>query len=100
MKPAGIVISPGPGRPEEAGISVELIKRLAGTVPILGVCLGHQAIAAAFGGQVVSAQRIVHGKAEDMSLDGRGLFRGLPRTAKFTRYHSLAAERDIASRGA
>jgi anthranilate synthase/phosphoribosyltransferase len=94
MKPAGIVISPGPGRPEEAGISIELIKRLAGTVPILGVCLGHQAIAAAFGGQVVQAQRIVHGKAEDMSLDGRGLFRGLPRTAKFTRYHSLAVEKD------
>jgi anthranilate synthase/phosphoribosyltransferase len=94
MKPSGIVISPGPGRPEDAGISIELIKRLAGTVPILGVCLGHQAIAAAFGGRIVSARRIVHGKAEDISLDGRGLFRGLPRTAKFTRYHSLAAERE------
>ena len=94
MKPSGIVISPGPGRPEEAGISVELIARLAGTVPILGVCLGHQAIAAAFGGRIVSARRIVHGKAEDISLDGRGLFRGLPRTARFTRYHSLAVERD------
>ena len=92
MKPAGIIISPGPGRPEEAGISVELIQRLAGTVPILGVCLGHQAIAAAFGARVVAARRIVHGKAEDMTLDGRGLFRGLPRTAKFTRYHSLAVE--------
>ena len=94
MKPAGIVISPGPGRPEEAGISMELVRRLAGTVPILGVCLGHQAIAAAFGGRVVSARRIVHGKAEDISLDGRGLFRGLPRTARFTRYHSLAVERE------
>ncbi len=94
MKPAGIVISPGPGRPEEAGISMEVVRRLAGTVPILGVCLGHQAIAAAFGGRVVSAQRIVHGKAEDISLDGRGLFRGLPRTARFTRYHSLAVERE------
>jgi len=94
MKPAGIIISPGPGRPEEAGISVEVIQRLAGSVPILGVCLGHQAIAAAFGARVVPARRIVHGKAEDMSLDGRGLFRGLPRTSKFTRYHSLAVERD------
>jgi len=94
MKPSGIVISPGPGRPEEAGISVELIRRLAGAVPILGVCLGHQAIAAAFGGRIVSARRIVHGKAEDISLDGRGLFRGLPRTARFTRYHSLAVERE------
>ena len=94
MKPTGVVISPGPGRPEEAGISMELIRRLAGTVPILGVCLGHQAIGAAFGGRVVAARRIVHGKAEDITLDGRGLFRGLPRLAKFTRYHSLAVERE------
>jgi len=94
MKPAGIVISPGPGRPEEAGISMELIRRLAGAVPILGVCLGHQAFGAAFGGRVVAARRIVHGKAEDITLDGRGLFRGLPRLAKFTRYHSLAVERE------
>lgn len=92
MNPAGIVISPGPGRPEEAGISVETIRRLAGTVPILGVCLGHQAIGYAFGGRVVAARRIVHGKAEEMALDGRGLFRGIPRTATFTRYHSLALE--------
>jgi anthranilate synthase/phosphoribosyltransferase len=92
--PAGIVISPGPGRPEEAGISLEVITRLAGTVPILGVCLGHQAIAQAFGARIVQAQRIVHGKTEDISLDGRGLFRGMPRTAKFTRYHSLAVERE------
>ncbi|HTP57559.1 MAG TPA: bifunctional anthranilate synthase component II/anthranilate phosphoribosyltransferase [Spirochaetia bacterium] len=94
MAPTGIVISPGPGRPEEAGISVECIQRLAGTVPILGVCLGHQAIAQAFGARIVSAKRIVHGKTEDMSLDGKGLFRGMPRTAKFTRYHSLVIERD------
>ena len=92
MHPAGIVISPGPGRPEEAGISVEVIRRLAGTVPILGVCLGHQAIGHAFGARVVAARRIVHGKAEEMSLDGRGLFRGIPGRATFTRYHSLALE--------
>lgn len=92
MNPAGIVISPGPGRPEEAGISVEMIRRLAGTVPILGVCLGHQAIGYAFGARVVAARRIVHGKAEEMTLDGRGIFRGIPRTATFTRYHSLALE--------
>jgi len=92
MNPAGIVISPGPGRPEEAGISVETIQRLAGTVPILGVCLGHQAIGHAYGARIVQARRIVHGKAEDMALDGKGLFRGLPKTAKFTRYHSLAIE--------
>jgi anthranilate synthase/phosphoribosyltransferase len=93
MNPAGILISPGPGRPEEAGISVECIQRLAGSVPILGVCLGHQAIGQAYGAKIVSARRIVHGKAEEMSLDGRGLFRGLPRAAKFTRYHSLVIER-------
>jgi anthranilate synthase/phosphoribosyltransferase len=92
MKPAGIVISPGPGRPEEAGISIETVRRLAGTVPILGVCLGHQAIGAAYGARIVQARRIVHGKAEEISLDGRGLFRGLPKTARFTRYHSLAIE--------
>jgi len=94
MNPAGIVISPGPGRPEEAGISVEAVVRLAGKVPILGVCLGHQAIGHAFGGKVVQARRIVHGKAEEIALDGKGLFRGLPRTARFTRYHSLAIERE------
>jgi anthranilate synthase/phosphoribosyltransferase len=90
MQPAGIILSPGPGRPEEAGICVELVRRLAGAVPILGVCLGHQAIGQAFGASVVPARRIVHGTAEEISLDGRGLFRGMPPTARFTRYHSLA----------
>ena len=94
MKPAAVVISPGPGRPEEAGISVEAVRGLAGKVPILGVCLGHQAIGHAFGGRVVQAQRIVHGKAEEIYLDGRGLFRNMPRTSRFTRYHSLAVERE------
>jgi len=94
MAPTGIVISPGPGRPEDAGISVACIQRFAGAVPILGVCLGHQAIGHAFGARIVSARRIVHGKTEEMSLDGRGLFRGLPRAARFTRYHSLVIERE------
>lgn len=94
MEPTGLVVSPGPGRPEEAGISLEAIARLAGRAPILGVCLGHQAIAQAFGGNVVPARRIVHGKAEEIRLDGRGLFRGLPAAARFTRYHSLAVEPD------
>jgi len=92
MKPRGIVISPGPGRPEEAGISVETIRHLAGVIPILGVCLGHQAIGYAFGASIVPARRIVHGKAEEIALDGRGLFRGLPTHARFTRYHSLAID--------
>jgi len=92
MKPAGIIISPGPGRPEEAGISVETIRRFAGVVPLLGVCLGHQAIGYAFGAAIVPARRIVHGKAEEMALDGRGLFRGIPSNARFTRYHSLAID--------
>ncbi|MGA2480738.1 MAG: bifunctional anthranilate synthase component II/anthranilate phosphoribosyltransferase [Spirochaetia bacterium] len=94
MNPAGIIISPGPGRPEEAGISVEAVRRFAGVVPVLGVCLGHQAIGHAFGAAVVPAQRIVHGKVESMRLDGRGLFRGMPSVARFTRYHSLALQRE------
>ncbi|MFW5800860.1 MAG: glutamine amidotransferase-related protein, partial [Spirochaeta sp.] len=89
MTPTRIVISPGPGRPEDAGISVEIIRRFAGRIPILGVCLGHQAIGYAYGGEIVQAQRIVHGKAEAMKLDGRGLFRSITSPAVFTRYHSL-----------
>ncbi len=94
LTPRGIIISPGPGTPSDAGVSVDVIQRLAGKIPILGVCLGHQCIGAAFGARVESAQRIVHGKAEEMSLDGRGLFRSLPRRAVFTRYHSLAVNKD------
>jgi len=94
LGPKGVVISPGPGTPDDGGVSVELIRALAGKVPILGVCLGHQSIAAAFGARVESARRIVHGKAEEMTLDGRGLFRSLPRRAVFTRYHSLAVRKD------
>jgi anthranilate synthase/phosphoribosyltransferase len=90
---SALIVSPGPGRPEDAGISIAAIKALAGTVPILGVCLGHQAIGAAYGASIGSAGRIVHGKTDLIELDGRGLFRGLPSHAEFTRYHSLVVER-------
>ena len=94
MDPKGIILSPGPGIPRDAGISVELVRHFAGRIPILGICLGHQAIAEAFGGRIVQAGRIVHGKTENVQLDGKGLFRGIPREAQFTRYHSLAVEAD------
>ena len=94
LQPRGIVISPGPGRPEDAGISVEVVRHFAGRVPLLGVCLGHQAIGHAFGAGIVGAGRIVHGKTDRISLDGRGLFRGIPSPSVFTRYHSLVVQRD------
>ena len=90
LGPARIVLSPGPGTPQEAGISIELIQRFAGRVPILGVCLGHQAIAAAFGGDVVRASHLMHGKTSEVEHDGRTVFRGLPSPMTATRYHSLA----------
>ena len=89
LEPARIVISPGPCTPQEAGISIELIRRLAGQVPILGVCLGHQAIGAAFGGQVVRAAHVMHGKTSEIEHDGRTIFHGLPSPFTATRYHSL-----------
>ena len=89
----GIVISPGPCTPGEAGISVPLIQRLAGAVPILGVCLGHQAIGEAFGGTIVRAPRIMHGKVSMIAHDGGGVFAGLPNPLQATRYHSLIVER-------
>jgi len=92
-KPERIVISPGPCRPEEAGISVELIRRLAGKFPILGVCLGHQAIGAAFGGKVIRAPKLFHGKTSEIEHDGKGIFRSLPNPLTATRYHSLIVER-------
>lgn len=92
LNPEGIIISPGPGRPEEAGISVDIIRKFAGQVPILGVCLGHQAIGYAFGAKIVQAKNIVHGKVDSIKLDGRGLFRNIPAQAGFTRYHSLVLD--------
>jgi anthranilate synthase/aminodeoxychorismate synthase-like glutamine amidotransferase len=93
LAPSHLVLSPGPGRPVDAGVSVELVRRLAGRVPTLGVCLGHQAIVEAFGGEVGPARRLVHGKASPIEHDGRGLFRGLPEQFDAGRYHSLAASR-------
>jgi para-aminobenzoate synthetase component II len=92
-KPERIVISPGPCTPREAGISVELIQRLAGEFPILGVCLGHQALGAAFGGKIIHAPKLFHGKTSEILHDGKGVFRGLPKTFTATRYHSLIVER-------
>jgi len=93
LAPARIVISPGPRTPTEAGISLELIERLAARVPILGVCLGHQAIGQAFGGKVVRAAKVMHGKVSRVRHDGRGVFAGLPEDFVVTRYHSLVVER-------
>jgi anthranilate synthase/aminodeoxychorismate synthase-like glutamine amidotransferase len=92
MQPERIVISPGPCTPQEAGISIDLIRYFAGKVPILGVCLGHQAIGAAFGGQVVRAPRLMHGKTSAVMHDSRSIFRGLPAPMTATRYHSLIVE--------
>jgi anthranilate synthase component 2 len=94
LKPAQIVISPGPCTPSEAGISLDTIRRFSGKIPILGVCLGHQAIGQAFGGKVVRAKRVMHGKVSMVRHDGKGVFTGLPADVTVTRYHSLAVERD------
>jgi anthranilate synthase/aminodeoxychorismate synthase-like glutamine amidotransferase len=91
-RPDGVVISPGPCTPREAGISVPLIERFAGAIPILGVCLGHQAIGAAFGGAIVRAERIMHGKTSPIHHDGRGVFADLPEPFEATRYHSLVID--------
>jgi anthranilate synthase component 2 len=93
MAPARIVISPGPCTPKEAGVSVPLLERFAGKIPILGVCLGHQSIGAAFGGKIVRAQQVMHGKTSPVEHKGVGVFKGLPSPYTVTRYHSLAIER-------
>ena len=90
--PAGIVISPGPGRPEDAGLSVEIIRELGTDIPILGICLGHQAIATAYGGKVDRAPEVVHGKTSEIQHDGDPLFKGLPSPFRATRYHSLLVD--------
>ncbi len=92
-RPEKIVISPGPCTPQEAGISVELVERFAGEIPILGVCLGHQAIGAAFGGKIVRAPKLFHGKTSEIIHDGKTIFRDLPQRFTATRYHSLIVER-------
>lgn len=92
LNPRGIVISPGPGRPESAGITIDVIKRFAGVVPILGVCLGHQAIARAFGGAITFAKRLMHGKTSIVKADGRTIFSGITKPFPAMRYHSLAVD--------
>jgi anthranilate synthase/aminodeoxychorismate synthase-like glutamine amidotransferase len=93
LQPERIIVSPGPCTPKEAGISVPLIQRFAGKVPILGVCLGHQSIGAAFGGNVIRAPKLMHGKTSEIAHDGKTIFRGLPKPFTATRYHSLIVER-------
>ena len=94
LNPRGLIISPGPGRPEEAGITVAAIRHFSGRIPILGVCLGHQAIALAFGAKVVSARRLMHGKTSAVTADGRSLFQGIQSPFQAMRYHSLAVNRE------
>ncbi len=94
LDPARIVISPGPGTPAQAGISLSVIREFAGKIPLLGVCLGHQAIGEAFGGKVVHARKLMHGKVSPVHHHNVGVFRGLPNPVTCTRYHSLAVERE------
>jgi para-aminobenzoate synthetase component 2 len=93
LNPAAILISPGPGDPDQAGVCLEVLRQLGPTVPILGVCLGHQCLAQVFGGRVVRAQELMHGKTSPVHHGGRGVFAGLPNPLTATRYHSLIAER-------
>ncbi|MBI3555023.1 MAG: aminodeoxychorismate/anthranilate synthase component II [Deltaproteobacteria bacterium] len=93
LKPQAVVISPGPGNPDSSGVSLAAIEKLAGEVPVLGVCLGHQAIGQVFGGRVIRARRLMHGKTTEITHNGKGLFIGLPKRLNVTRYHSLIVER-------
>ena len=92
LRPTHLCISPGPGTPQQAGVSIGMIRAFAGRIPVLGVCLGHQSIAEAFGGQIVRAGRLMHGKTSPVTHDGRGVFAGLPNPCEVGRYHSLLAE--------
>jgi len=94
MAPQAIVISPGPGRPESAGVSVDTIRHFSGKIPILGVCLGHQSIAQVFGGRVIGAKRLMHGKTSAVTGDGQGIFAGIKQQFQAMRYHSLAVEKE------
>ena len=94
LMPSRILISPGPGTPDDAGVSLDLLRELAGEIPILGVCLGHQAIGQAFGGKIVRAKQIMHGKTSMIHHNGEGVFEGLPNPFEATRYHSLVVERE------
>ncbi len=93
-EPGALLVSPGPCDPDKAGVSVDLIQALAGKLPVLGVCLGHQCVAQAFGGRIVRAERLMHGKTSPIEHDGRGIFEGLEQGFTATRYHSLIVERD------
>ena len=93
-RPRGLVLSPGPCTPDEAGVTLEAVRALSGELPILGVCLGHQAIGQAFGGRVVRAKRVMHGKTSPIKHDGSGIFSGLPAPLEAGRYHSLGVERN------
>jgi anthranilate synthase component 2/para-aminobenzoate synthetase component 2 len=94
LRPEGVVISPGPGTPDQAGVSIDVVRRLGVTTPVLGVCLGHQAIGRAFGATVARAKRLMHGKTSAIHHGGQGVFQGLPAPFEATRYHSLAIVRD------
>lgn len=94
LQPEAIIISPGPGGPPDAGVSLDVVKRFSGRVPILGVCLGHQTIAAAFGAEIVGARKLMHGKTSMVTADGEGIFKGVSKPFQAMRYHSLAVARE------
>lgn len=94
LQPTGIVLSPGPGRPDDAGVTLAVVSHFSGKIPLLGVCLGHQAIAVAFGGRIVAAKRLMHGKTSMIQSNGQHLFQGLDKPFRAMRYHSLAVARD------